>query len=52
MELRKKTRNISLQLDEKFMEFCDDFNPEYEGESEFEVQALEECLEALPEIQR
>ena len=52
MELRKKTGNFSLQLDEKFMEFCDDFNPVYEGESEIEVQALEECLEALPENQR
>ena len=52
MELRKRTRNFSLQLDETFMEFCDDFNPIYEEEAETGEQALEECLEALPENQR
>lgn len=34
------------------MEFCDDFNPIYEEEAETGEQALEECLEALPENQR
>lgn len=51
IELRKKCGNFSLQLDEKFMEFCDDFNPRDEEFSQWQEKALKECLEALPEKQ-
>lgn len=52
MELRRKTGNLSLQLDEKFMEFCDDFNPMDEEFSQRKEEVLNECLNALPEKQR
>lgn len=52
MELRKNSARQSVDLDEKFMEFCDDFNPNDVGRSEGQEEALEECLEALPEKQR
>lgn len=50
MELRKKSANISVKLDEKFMEFCDDFHPIDETEEHDET--LKECLKALPEKQQ
>lgn len=53
MELRKNTVNLSVELDEKFMDFCDDFNPnDRTDETEAHVRALEDCLKLLPEKQR
>ena len=52
MELRKRSGNFSLQLDEEFMEFCDDFNPMDEEFLRHQETALKACMEALPENQR
>lgn len=52
MELRKRNRNLSVSLDDSFMEFCDDFHLTVTGENEDRERALQECIEALPEKQR
>ena len=52
MELRRRSGNNFVGLDEKFMEFCDDFNLEYSRETDRQEKALQECMEALPEKQR
>lgn len=52
MELRKRNRNLSISLDDSFMEFCDDFHLTGTGENEEREKALRECIEALPEKQR
>lgn len=52
MELRRRSGNLSVELDEKFMEFCDDFNLYDDGETEEREKALRECLQELPEKQR
>ena len=49
MELRRRSGNNFVGLDEKFMEFCDDFNLEYSRETDRQEKALQECMEALPE---
>ncbi len=55
MELRLRSGNVTLELDDKFMEFCDDFNP-YREDDEYKQKewrkALENCMEKLPETQR
>ena len=48
MELRRRSGNNFVGLDEKFMEFCDDFNLEYSRETDRQEKALQECMEALP----
>lgn len=52
MELRKRSGNNCVELDEKFMEFCDDFNPDDVGETEEKEEALRDCMKGLPEKQR
>ena len=52
MEIRKRNRNLSISLDDSFMEFCDDFHLTVTGESEERESALQNCIEALPEKQR
>lgn len=52
MELRKRSGNPEVNLEEKFMEFCEDFHLEDKEETGKSEQALQECLEALPERQR
>ena len=52
MELRKRNRNLSVSLDDSFMEFCDDIHLTIAGEDEEREKALRECIEALPEKQR
>ena len=52
MELRRRSGNNFVGLDEKIMEFCDDFNLEYSRETDRQEKALQECMEALPEKQR
>ena len=51
MELRKKSGHQFVELDEKFMEFCDDFHL-YHKETPETNQALHDCLETLPEKQQ
>ena len=48
----RRSGNNFVGLDEKFMEFCDDFNLEYSRETDRQEKALQECMEALPEKQR
>lgn len=52
MEIRKKSKNLSISLDDSFMEFCDDFHLTIAGENEEREKALQDCIEALPEKQR
>ena len=52
MELRRRSGNNFVGLDEKFMEFCDDFNIEYSREYDRHEEALQESMEALTEKQR
>lgn len=52
MELRKRSKNLSVNLDESFMEFCDDFNLDDIRETEEREKALQECIERLPEKQQ
>ena len=52
MELRKKRRDLSVSLDDAVMEFCVEFHPYGEEEQEQRAEALQKCLEALPEKQR
>ena len=52
MELRKQNRNLSISLDDSFMEFCDDVHLTVTGEDESREKALRECIDALPERQR
>ncbi len=52
MELRKKTWNVSLNLDHSFMDFCEDLHLEFDGENEEREKAVRECMEELPEKQR
>lgn len=51
MELRKSRGNVRVQLDERVMEFCDDFHLDDIRRKEKSGEALEECLENLPEKQ-
>lgn len=52
MELRRRSGNKFVELDEKFMEFCDDFHLDYAMETEEREHALQDCLNGLPEKQR
>lgn len=52
MELRRRSADLSVNLDEKFMEFCDDFNPDHIREEAAKEKMLQKCIEALPEKQR
>lgn len=52
MELRKRSRNLSVSLDDTFMEFCDDFHLTVIGEDDQQGRALRECIESLPDKQR
>ena len=52
MEIRKKSKNLSISLDDSFMEFCDDFHLTVVSESENREESLRECVESLPEKQR
>lgn len=52
MEIRKQSRNLSVSLDDSFMEFCDEFHLDIAGKDENREKALQECIEALPEKQR
>lgn len=51
MELRKIKRDRIVNLDDSFMDFCDDFHLEQEGD-EARDKALKVCMEQLPEKQR
>ena len=52
MELRKKGRDLSVSLDDAVMEFCVEFHPYEEEQQAQQAEALQKCLEALPEKQR
>lgn len=52
MELRRKNRNLSVSLDDSFMEFCTDFHPYREEATPAMNTALSECMEILPEKQQ
>lgn len=52
MELRKRSRNLSVSLDDTFMEFCDDFHLTVTGEDDPRARVLQECMESLPDKQR
>ena len=52
MEIRKRSKNLSVSLDDSFMEFCDDFHLTVVSESENRDESLRECVESLPEKQR
>ena len=52
MEIRKKSKNLSISLDDSFMEFCDDFHLSFVNEKENREKSLRECVEGLPERQR
>ena len=52
MEIRKRSKNLSVSLDDSFMEFCDDFHLTVVSESENREDSLRECVESLPEKQR
>ena len=49
MEIRKRSKNLSVSLDDSFMEFCDDFHLTVVSESENREESLRECVESLPE---
>lgn len=51
-ELRKKSRRLSVELDPAVMDFCDDFRLDKEKAIEERQQAVQECLDQLPEKQR
>lgn len=48
MELRRSAVISTVELDEKFMEFCDDFNLDSIKEDEISGKALQDCLKGLP----
>lgn len=52
MEIRKHSGNTSVELDEKFMEYCDDFHLTDADNTPEQERAVQECMEALPEKQR
>ena len=52
MEIRKRSKNLSVSLDDSFMEFCDDFHLTFVNEKENREESLRECVESLPEKQR
>ena len=52
MEIRKRSKNLSVSLDDSFMEFCDDFHLTVVNEKENREKSLRECVESLPEKQR
>jgi len=52
MELRKQNRNLSVSLDDSFMEFCDNVHLTVTEGDEAREKALRECMDALPERQR
>ena len=52
MEIRKRSKNLSVSLDDSFMEFCDDFHLTVVNERENREKSLRECIEGLPERQR
>lgn len=51
-ELRRRKGNFLVELDEGFMDFCDDFHLDDMREREEREEMLRECLKALPERQR
>ncbi len=51
-ELRRRKGSFLVELDEKFMDFCDDFHLDDKRETEEREERLRECLKALPERQR
>lgn len=51
-ELRKRKGSFLVELDEQFMDFCDDFHLDDIRETEEKEEVLRECLKALPERQR
>lgn len=51
-ELRRRKGSFLVELDEKFMDFCDDFHLDDKREMEEREERLRECLKALPERQR
>ncbi|MDR1274223.1 MAG: sigma-70 family RNA polymerase sigma factor [Odoribacteraceae bacterium] len=50
MELRRKNRDLSITLDDSFMDLCVDLH--LEERKEDHEEAVRECVEALPEKQR
>lgn len=52
LELRRRTRDLSVNLDENFMEFCDEFNLDDIKAQDYNEKVLRKCIEALPEKQR
>lgn len=52
MELRRRSGTQTIILDEKIMDFCDDFNLYDDGAEEGQKEALRQCMENLPEQQR
>lgn len=51
-ELRRRSKNVPVELTENFMESCDDFNLDHIREQEDRERVLMQCVEALPEKQR
>lgn len=51
-ELRKRKGSFLVELDEQFMDFCDDFHLDDIRETEEKEERVRECLKALPERQR
>lgn len=51
-ELRRRARDLSVNLDENFMEFCDEFNLDDIKAEDHNEKVLRKCIEALPEKQR
>lgn len=52
MELRRRSADLSVNFDENFMDFCDDFNPDDIRKEAEKEKVLQKCIEALPEKQR
>lgn len=52
MELRRRAKNLTVELDDSVMEFCDDWHLEEEEERKEREQAVRDCLGRLPERQR
>ena len=51
-ELRKRKGSFLVELDEQFMDFCDDFHLDDIRETAEKEEGVRECLKALPERQR